>query len=674
MFSTDVGYWYISDQGPGRWGDAYLRELVFEGYGFNPWADYAEGAVPTRTPVPTYTLTSTPTPTFTASPTETPTNTLTDTPTATGTPIVSWRVVFNLRESPYQEISRYGANWWVPGEGIEDHQNAGDGRFWDSQWDVRADWPSSNVDTHITYWSAKWSHPAGADQDYTTPFRYNYPPPGGPADEITTAWSGDWEPYLPGGGAQSTYFNHTSDQGMGRWGAIYMREVVIEGYGFNPWAAYAEGATTPTPTETEPICTVGFTARNGSAALLSPDCSGETPTPTTEFVTNTPPPTFTPTITLTPVPTILPDIYFVTRHNLLDCGSLPCYLRVLDSYSSPYQEIGQAYSCTTVEVIDSALYLDEQPGGRTITRVKIAWPQGSANIGYVALRDSLKYSQDGDYLQHDYPSTDVYDPNGCPLPQPTATPTLPPSPTPTASPTLDPSIPLHSPGRFADPPPTDGVEIKSVFNDQAPAVMGICYIHNGSNNPCVPDPAYSTVDVVPREMEQCIDTSTETQLVDCDPVGSSVGIPVYAPFDGDAYRVRADIIVLAYRHDTFSTYQNPDLGRREISLTHLDPATLSSIPLGNQVGVHYMAGDLIGNLCRDSNKSDCQIAFSDEGVHAAIDIRFYNPNITPPHTPAANAEVLGFLASPGCLFDDWANIPGTQTHNSDPLRACPLNS
>jgi hypothetical protein len=185
--------------------------------------------------------------------------------------------------------------------------------------------------------------------------------------------------------------------------------------------------------------------------------------------------------------------------------------------------------------------------------------------------------------------------------------------------------------------------------------MGILGIH-----------AVGQIDVVPKSIEYCIDTSISTQLGNCDPSASPLGIPVYAPVSGCAIRVQADVIILVINCESQNTYP---AGRREIAFTHLDPDTIQQWPLLTFSPV--TVGDLIGNLCRDVNKSSCNIT-GQAATHLAISLRFYNFTTSEVFTAAQDEEVLGFNAIPSCLFDDWLNVPGMPTPNPTPLHACPL--
>jgi hypothetical protein len=107
--------------------------------------------------------------------------------------------------------------------------------------------------------------------------------------------------------------------------------------------------------------------------------------------------------------------------------------------------------------------------------------------------------------------------------------------------TPDPGMLTSGLSQFADRSPQ-----AHVFNGSQPAsTMGTCGVHIGVALPCSPNPSSgSTIDVVPRNIELCIDSRTSTQLVQCNPGWSSptdpnlnpnpVRVPVYAPRDGCA--------------------------------------------------------------------------------------------------------------------------------------------
>jgi hypothetical protein len=356
-------------------------------------------------------------------------------------------------------------------------------------------------------------------------------------------------------------------------------------------------------------------SRDGAPFSIVPRQNLYPPTPV--FATNTPHPT------ATRIPS-----WYVTCYNLT--GPLTVRDNWQNGQSIGFVDRGQeVVRPNLIEYVDG-VYI----------RIAIYFPVGQfQTLGYVAIRDTQL--NDGDYVTPSRDST-------CPVA--TATPT--PSPTPTPSATFDPNIPRHSPGRFGQGIP----QIGSVFGSESPATIGALRIH-----------AMGTVDVMPKAAEYCIDSGTETTYPQCDPT-DGLGVPVYAPISGLAYRQGSGVIFI-YPSDTMTSFPE---GRREIFFAHLDPNTISYITDVANAGAGptpIAAGTIIGRLCRDADKDRCDVS-SATMSHLAINPRFYfNSPLT--YTPATDSEILGFLAQPSCLFDLWANVPGVSTPQTNPLHACP---
>lgn len=226
-------------------------------------------------------------------------------------------------------------------------------------------------------------------------------------------------------------------------------------------------------------------------------------------------------------------------------------------------------------------------------------------------------------------------------------------PTATPRPSNPSGMPVYDPGRFAVP------GIQSVFKDQPPAVVGSYRIYN-----------FSSMDIVPQDAEQCIDTSLPADLDKCDTPGQ--GIAVYSPVAGCAFRLadNPSIVVIVINCERDVQFQKADgtsfKARREIVLSLLDPKTTVRI---TSTGTNVKPGYFIGSLCTDSNKADCGIA-KDTPIHLSIQLRLTNFNEA---DPATNDELLGFLATPNCLFDAFLYSPGNPKPNPNPLQACPAS-
>lgn len=179
--------------------------------------------------------------------------------------------------------------------------------------------------------------------------------------------------------------------------------------------------------------------------------------------------------------------------------------------------------------------------------------------------------------------------------------------------------------------------------------------------------------------EECIDTSRDSGSSSCDPQGK-LGIPIYAPVGGYAVSVGGTNVVIfweteARRDDVLDTTGQPAVVRREILLIHLDPVTLTV----NEVGRSVSRGEFIGNLCRHADRNRCDISTRslndiDFAVnHMAVQVRFFNSSRTV-YAPL-DSEILGVLAIPSCIFDNWLenHLVRTPRNLGDPnaLAACP---
>jgi hypothetical protein len=247
------------------------------------------------------------------------------------------------------------------------------------------------------------------------------------------------------------------------------------------------------------------------------------------------------------------------------------------------------------------------------------------------------------------------------------------------APAPDPGMPSAGLNLFADRPPQ-----ARLFNaNQSPSTMGTCGIHVGVSLPCSPDPSGSTIDVVPRNTELCIDSRTSNRLIECNPGWSNPSdpnlnpspsrIPVYAPRDGcaifydppptdqppsiiiriDRYNTQADCNTDAQANDRF------------IVLTHIIP---EGITAANRLKIS--AGTLVGYICLSNEaRSICQVFDDNTPTHLAFLVVIWNGS---QYVQAPN-DILGYLARQGCLYDDWAsrNSTGTPQIQPSPVRACP---
>ena len=193
------------------------------------------------------------------------------------------------------------------------------------------------------------------------------------------------------------------------------------------------------------------------------------------------------------------------------------------------------------------------------------------------------------------------------------------------TPTPDPSMPTAALDRFEDNPPTH-----AIFEDSLstyflpPVVRGSFGLHNGLN----PSQPGATVDIVPRNIELCIDTIQANDLNLCDSSISGQRIPIYAPTGGCA--IYQDIednpdtpnvnenqpptisIRIDHTDDCEANVTNDD---RFITLSHLVD---SQVPSGNRVLVS--AGDLLGYMClsNEAFTGSCEVNTATTPTHVAF--------------------------------------------------------
>jgi len=107
--------------------------------------------------------------------------------------------------------------------------------------------------------------------------------------------------------------------------------------------------------------------------------------------------------------------------------------------------------------------------------------------------------------------------------------------------------------------------------------------------------------------------------------------------------------------------------QRQIHFYHIDPAT-SSLPFNVATGVNV--GDVVGKLCTHNNLGDCDIQGAQNFSHLALRLVFKLED-SGKQIGADDGEIKGFVATPRCLYDNWANIPGNPTTQSNPVHGCP---
>ena len=199
------------------------------------------------------------------------------------------------------------------------------------------------------------------------------------------------------------------------------------------------------------------------------------------------------------------------------------------------------------------------------------------------------------------------------------------------------------------------------------AHMGTKGLHEGAQ-----DFFGATLDVVPRNIELCIDT--ESSLINCDGLES---IPIYSPVNGCAfYDTESKTLVI----DADRSCSSPPINGEylQIVMTHITNLSSSNV----------QAGALVGTLCKETTKSICGIDQQNSPTHLAFKLRVvryingsseiinlvdYILNGQLLTQQKIREEVLGFLGLTECLFDDWVSNNGvTRSHalNSS-YTACP---
>jgi hypothetical protein len=224
-----------------------------------------------------------------------------------------------------------------------------------------------------------------------------------------------------------------------------------------------------------------------------------------------------------------------------------------------------------------------------------------------------------------------------------------------------------------------------VFNgNQSPSTMGGCGQHVGADNPCAPDPTGSTIDIVPRNIEMCIDSRSQARLVECDPryAGTLIPnvnpnpqrVPIYSPREGcvlfeDRSQEVPSIIIRFQIGGVGNCSDGASNADFYIVLTHVTDVP-SNIPRVTSLQNRLLlpAGSLVGYLClAQEARGICKVAEENIPTHLAFQIQDYQGGYQQVPT-----DIRGYLARQGCLYDDWRylqnNTPQAQT---TPVRACP---
>ncbi len=241
----------------------------------------------------------------------------------------------------------------------------------------------------------------------------------------------------------------------------------------------------------------------------------------------------------------------------------------------------------------------------------------------------------------------------------------------TSLPFLRESLPSVSLDRFA------GVTPVAIFdNFQSPATMGSFGRHYGFD-PSRGDGA--TIDVVPRNIELCIDTSNAANLNLCDPpIGvTSPRIPIYAPVQSCAIYLDVEDNPATTNIDenqpptiylridnTQNCSAGANNGNRIIALSHVVQPT---VPSNNRILVN--AGQLLGYMCLSTEafSSSCEVRTATTPTHLAYQTQYYNGAVV----EQAINDVQGMLVRPYCLYDNWFYSPGNPQLQTTPVQGCP---
>ncbi len=233
-------------------------------------------------------------------------------------------------------------------------------------------------------------------------------------------------------------------------------------------------------------------------------------------------------------------------------------------------------------------------------------------------------------------------------------------------------MPSHSPPVIVPSIFTVQARKAIFFNLQSQVPMPAAYIGTKGLHEGAQDFFGATLDVVPRNIELCIDT--ESSLINCDGLES---IPIYSPVNGCAfYDTESKTLVI----DADRSCSSPPINGEylQIVMTHITNLSSSNV----------QAGALVGTLCKETTKSICGIDQQNSPTHLAFKLRVvryingsseiinlvdYILNGQLLTRQQIREEVLGFLGLTECLFDDWVSNNGvarSRALNSS-YTACP---
>jgi hypothetical protein len=258
---------------------------------------------------------------------------------------------------------------------------------------------------------------------------------------------------------------------------------------------------------------------------------------------------------------------------------------------------------------------------------------------------------------------------------------------------------------FASYPPTFPIFGRSTTGaDMSPATMGECNIHNGArdcnSNPNVP--TGSTIDIVPRNFEFCIDgrpyatgATGQGRLAECDPAWvagtnpTPAAIPIYLVRDacvGYSEQTTVDGTERLYTNILIRLTNEGGCGRQNqpgdllIVLTHLvlDSSTITLPNLSVSFPMPLTSGTRLGFMClsTESYVPKCSMRLRLTPTHLAFQLQTIASNGQIVQSPNG---VRGYIAHIGCLYDNWASTNSLGVANQSiaaqvqlsPVHACP---
>jgi hypothetical protein len=231
-------------------------------------------------------------------------------------------------------------------------------------------------------------------------------------------------------------------------------------------------------------------------------------------------------------------------------------------------------------------------------------------------------------------------------------------------PAPDPNMPTVPTPAFVS-----NTSLSNIFGQQAPSYMGNCGFHG-----TVCTTQGSTFDVVPRNVEYCIDTRSDTFASQCDEASNGQQIPVYVPVAGTLI-IYPDGTTAIDIDNGQTVFGNP--GPREIVLVHLDG---SQRPAGIVNNALVSAGTLVGYLCSNATSAklvNCNISSITTSTHLAISLRYRVSTTggTVFQQPSEVRDTLYMLAHAlplQCSYDDWLDQHGSPVRQaSNIFRGCP---